>query len=328
MQEELLRMKSGVPTESNGNYSSGWNARKSLSLLKMSLCRPAKLPVIDDDNDEEMEIVEDDREYLPEGRILTEKRHQENSSVREEKVSKNGDFGVGVDMVKNGDSLRGLKENVSEREEIDGNSRIVEPGFYLNPSDTSEVTKKRGILGDRSSRENSIPELNGLEKEEMTAKTGIFEQGLESVPTFDSSIDLHNPNLETLRTTENNAQEGSSLPPDLMKSKKSSTSRSLREFTQLEASLYNGLQILDNCSQKSPVGRSSVRFSFKPVDIKQLTSVVTNEVGVQTIASELGAEDSEYAVKCSNCTNKKSKKQLPKVCFSNLVVDFINFSLT
>lgn len=44
--------------EPNGGYSTGWNARRSLSLLKFSLNRPMTLPHIDDEGDEEMEIVE------------------------------------------------------------------------------------------------------------------------------------------------------------------------------------------------------------------------------------------------------------------------------
>lgn len=44
--------------EPNGGYSTGWNARRSLNLLKFSLNRPMTLPHIDDEGDEEMEIVE------------------------------------------------------------------------------------------------------------------------------------------------------------------------------------------------------------------------------------------------------------------------------
>ncbi|XP_078433175.1 kinesin-like protein KIN-12B [Wolffia australiana] len=73
LKEELLRMKSGGSNEINGNFSTGWNARKSLHLLKMSLCRPAKLPVIDDDNDEEMEIDERDVESEKEKKTEVEK---------------------------------------------------------------------------------------------------------------------------------------------------------------------------------------------------------------------------------------------------------------
>ncbi|CAL5391925.1 unnamed protein product [Camellia sinensis] len=60
LKDELLRMKAnGNQTDPNGGYSTGWNARRSLNLLKFSLNRPMTLPHIDDDSDEEMEIIED-----------------------------------------------------------------------------------------------------------------------------------------------------------------------------------------------------------------------------------------------------------------------------
>ncbi|XP_052208701.1 kinesin-like protein KIN-12B isoform X2 [Diospyros lotus] len=60
LKDELLRMKAdGNQTDPNGNYSTGWNARRSLNLLKFSLNRPMTLPHVDDDSDEEMEIVEE-----------------------------------------------------------------------------------------------------------------------------------------------------------------------------------------------------------------------------------------------------------------------------
>ncbi|MQL90771.1 hypothetical protein Taro_023374 [Colocasia esculenta] len=59
LKDELVRMKSGIATDGQGSYSTGWNVRRSLNLLKMSLGRPTVLPVIDDDGDEEMEIDDD-----------------------------------------------------------------------------------------------------------------------------------------------------------------------------------------------------------------------------------------------------------------------------
>lgn len=60
LKDELLRMKeNGNQTDPNGGYSSGWNARRSLNLLKFSLNRPMMLPYVDEDGDEEMEIVEE-----------------------------------------------------------------------------------------------------------------------------------------------------------------------------------------------------------------------------------------------------------------------------
>ncbi|OVA12970.1 Kinesin [Macleaya cordata] len=65
LKDELLRMKeNGNSANSNGGYATSWNARRSLNILKMSLNRPATLPHIEDDSDEEMEIDEEAVERL------------------------------------------------------------------------------------------------------------------------------------------------------------------------------------------------------------------------------------------------------------------------
>ncbi|KAH9327601.1 hypothetical protein KI387_007779, partial [Taxus chinensis] len=61
LKDELMRMKSkdnNQPASSSG-YSTGWNARRSLNLLRMSLA-PLALQHIDTDSDEDMEIDEED----------------------------------------------------------------------------------------------------------------------------------------------------------------------------------------------------------------------------------------------------------------------------
>ncbi|GMH08058.1 hypothetical protein Nepgr_009898 [Nepenthes gracilis] len=65
LKDELLRMKAhGSQTDPTGAYSSGWNARRSLNLLKFSLNLPMTLPHVDDDGDEVMEIDEEAVEKL------------------------------------------------------------------------------------------------------------------------------------------------------------------------------------------------------------------------------------------------------------------------
>ncbi|KAI3523586.1 hypothetical protein L1887_01816 [Cichorium endivia] len=65
LKDELLRMKENTNQgDPSGKYSTGWNARRSLNLLKYSLNRPMMLPRMDDDGDEEMEIVEEAEQVL------------------------------------------------------------------------------------------------------------------------------------------------------------------------------------------------------------------------------------------------------------------------
>ncbi|CAN4090790.1 unnamed protein product [Withania somnifera] len=70
LKDELIRVKADESqADQNGNYSSGWNACRSLNLLKFSLNRPMTLPLLDDDGDIGMEIVEETEllGLLPEG---------------------------------------------------------------------------------------------------------------------------------------------------------------------------------------------------------------------------------------------------------------------
>ncbi|KAK9072490.1 hypothetical protein SSX86_008924 [Deinandra increscens subsp. villosa] len=69
LKDELLRMKSnGNQLNPGAGYSTSWNARRSLNLLKYSLnCHPKTMPHFDVDNDddnEEMEIVEEAEQVI------------------------------------------------------------------------------------------------------------------------------------------------------------------------------------------------------------------------------------------------------------------------
>lgn len=88
LKDELLRMKANgnQPTDSNGSYSTGWNARRSLNLLKFSLNRPTTLPHVDDDGDEEMEIDEEAVEKLWVQVGLQSVNGEENSKIDAGKI--------------------------------------------------------------------------------------------------------------------------------------------------------------------------------------------------------------------------------------------------
>ncbi|WVZ85012.1 hypothetical protein U9M48_031976 [Paspalum notatum var. saurae] len=63
LKDELHRMKSiGGLEGNNGSFGTGWNPRRSLHLLKMSMGRPTTFQAIKEDSDEEMEIDENDVE--------------------------------------------------------------------------------------------------------------------------------------------------------------------------------------------------------------------------------------------------------------------------
>ncbi|KAF8765952.1 hypothetical protein HU200_007990 [Digitaria exilis] len=62
LKDELHRMKSNGGLGNSGSVATGWNPRRSLHLLKMSLGRPTTFQAIKEDSDEEMEIDENDVE--------------------------------------------------------------------------------------------------------------------------------------------------------------------------------------------------------------------------------------------------------------------------
>ncbi|KAL7617395.1 hypothetical protein Lser_V15G02697 [Lactuca serriola] len=67
LRDELVRVKAtGNQGDTCGGYSTGWNARRSLNLLKFTLNCPMILPRVDDDGDEEMEIVKMEEDKVSE----------------------------------------------------------------------------------------------------------------------------------------------------------------------------------------------------------------------------------------------------------------------
>ncbi|KAI3716452.1 hypothetical protein L1987_67345 [Smallanthus sonchifolius] len=67
LKDELLRMKSNSnQIDPSAGYSTGWNARRSLNILKYSLNHPKMMPHLDydDNDDEEMEIVEETEQVI------------------------------------------------------------------------------------------------------------------------------------------------------------------------------------------------------------------------------------------------------------------------
>lgn len=102
----------------------------------------------------------------------------------------------------------------------------------------------------------------------------------------------------------------------------SSTLSAFAETDRLAASLHHGLEVIDKHRKSSILGRSSFRFSYKPVEYEP--KPVKKEVGVQTVSQK-----NEFL--CSNCksqnseevkdTNDGSNLQLVPVDGSSLVDD-------
>ena len=71
----------------------------------------------------------------------------------------------------------------------------------------------------------------------------------------------------------------------------------------LEASIRQGLEIIDNQRQSSALRRSSFRFPFKPEESKPFLPVDKVDVGVQTFPGDISEENSVIFT-CSSCKNR------------------------
>lgn len=138
LKDELMRMKSKDNNQpaNNGGYSTGWNARRSYNLLRLSLCRPLTLPHTDTDSDEEMEIDEDAVESLSSERTILSTIDEE--STRDSRTSSSCE----KEEIQN--DLYGLnRENVSA-------STKIEPNNDLCPSTIDLVVESKELNNELS----------------------------------------------------------------------------------------------------------------------------------------------------------------------------------
>ena len=162
--DELVRMKAnGTPTNANGSYSTSWNARRSLNLLKLSLNRPMTLSHIEDDSDEEMEIDEEAVERLC-IQVGLQSTHSEENNINERIsacVSSNisnpatPNSGVACDSEQGSDEADVNMEDCQlgdATEEVD-NHGVVSREPALNNSESSNLNDRQ------SHQKNSVKEL-------------------------------------------------------------------------------------------------------------------------------------------------------------------------
>ncbi|KAI3923506.1 hypothetical protein MKW92_052359 [Papaver armeniacum] len=332
LKDELLRMKANANPAAagpNGGYSTSWSARRSLSILKMSLNQPMTLPHIDDDSDEEMEIDEEAVERLcneVENNINEREVASENAEVKalssddpiSAPVSKQGLEVADVHMevcplegitkeeaVENGmviyDQVKDVKDPIEEQLQEGGPTceTLVE-----NHSADASVSKTDVSCSPSAALPSNLSIISCeatpvLRSPPLSVSPRVNESSRKSLKT----LSMLSASQKDLAEEKNLGLED--LPRKSVKCKSSSVQTSTNGFTQTEhlaASLHRGLQIIDSHRQSTAFGRSSFRFAeLKPL----LLTVDKVDVGVQTVSleSEVPVEDaSEYL--CSNCKNR------------------------
>nr|GEY01429.1 kinesin-like protein KIN12B isoform X2 [Tanacetum cinerariifolium] len=141
LKDELIRIKStGNQVDPSAGYSTGWNARRSINVLKYSLHHPLILPHVDDDGDEEMEIVdeteqatvpsnEDNKSTTP-----IERKDSADSDVTMEEVVSEQDRNIEVAGVRNPETNGDNQDTLSLPHNGDNQDS-------LDPSEVSPILK-------------------------------------------------------------------------------------------------------------------------------------------------------------------------------------------
>ncbi|XP_022761807.1 kinesin-like protein KIN-12B [Durio zibethinus] len=307
LKDELHRMKANGnnQTDPNGSYSTGWNARRSLNLLKFSLNHPRTLPHVDEDGDEEMEI--------------------------DEEAVANFSAQVGLQAA----DIYHCSNEVTNLEIIgsDSGNTTSENGCAGDPwPKASECAKAHYAQDTDVNMEEEITEVPKT-SENMIADCVEPDTNTRNIFSAHESV-KENPGHVTVETTDGDSpvilkSPIPSVSPEVNWSRKSLRTSSMFAASQkhlkddgpegmrvsftstehLADSLHRGLESID---QSLALRRSSFRFSLKPADSKPILAAHKADVGVQTFPQDYEIQGEEAVVfLCSNCkqrTNLEGKE--------------------
>ncbi|XP_042395837.1 kinesin-like protein KIN-12B [Zingiber officinale] len=284
LKDELLRMKSNGSTGTTGSFSSAWNARRSLNLLKMSLNHSNTLPILKDDTDVEMEIDERDVEMLCTGGI-----HLDGQAKEPTRLSTS-------------------QEELHELCQAPMDDEILLPVSNAQKGNNVLEEKEPVICSEETHKPSSTMDLVST-----PCSIGIVPCQTSSVliiPTLSTSPVTENYSRKSLRTSSSTSASHKILQDDISGAPNvsiaynsyplsSSCSRASKN-ENLAASLQRGLQIIDNQQRSSAVRRSTFRFSISLADGKPIVPINKADVGIQTLADD--SELTELATYvCSSC---------------------------
>ncbi|GMI90096.1 hypothetical protein like AT3G23670 [Hibiscus trionum] len=297
LKDELHRMKANGnnQTDPNAGYSSGWNARRSLNLLKFSLNHPSALPHVDEDGDEEMEIDEEAVEnlcaqvglqyadiYNQSNEVTKLEMNESDSGTASSKIRCVGDPGINA-------SECGKAQDVEDQhieEEISDEPKTSES---MTVDCAEPATSTPNII----TAHDSVKENPG----HLTIETTDGDSsGILKSPTSSVSPKV-NQSRKSLRT--------SSVLTASQKDPKDDGPEAMRvSFTPTEhlaASLHRGLEVI---GRSLALRRSSYRFSLKHADSKPTLAAFKVDVGIQTFPQDYDIQGEENL--CTNCKKRKN----------------------
>ncbi|KAK4585605.1 hypothetical protein RGQ29_023027 [Quercus rubra] len=334
LRDELHRVKAKGynPHDSDGGHSAAW-IRRSMNLLKSSLSCPITLRHVDDDGDEEMEIDEEAVEILCERvdkQIASSEANNTIDVSKEEtvnSVSQQVEFedlsGCIKDQISEDIDVK-MEEGASEQDDI----MIVDCVEPVNVRDNSVCTVSEPLNGvsatiSSADAQNDLSNgsLNCVSPHSLSIVPSDVSPVLKSpTPSVSPRISSSRKSLRTssmLTASQKDLEDDNKLGLDashisFKKSVRSSSSSALctqksKNFLtpteHLEASIRQGLEIIDSQRQSSALRRSSFRFPFKPEESKPFLPVDKVDVGVQTFPGDISEENS-LIFTCSSCKNR------------------------
>ncbi|XP_073138278.1 kinesin-like protein KIN-12B isoform X2 [Henckelia pumila] len=342
LKDELHRMKTnGNQTGQNGAYATGWNARRSLNLLKFSLNRPLTLPRLDDDGDAEMEIVMEGEEVGEANK--SSDAHEIGCPCTQSRVSKDRSVEEARSEIKNTCSGKqgyddldvDMDDEAFETVDEDKTKLII----HRQTEKNSEMTLDNGSCGPRKSL-LSCPSIQLSSELENTPEKSMncAEDDGASIPSMipdDVSLILKSPipsvspklncSRKSLRTS-STASASQSVTPQrsnfeasqvsLAKPSNSFCAKSLSNRKncfasndQLASTLQHGIRIIESQRLSSAVRRSSFRFSCIPLEAMPVVKV---DAGVQTmfITEEKSLENNTRESVCHACKARNLQEEL------------------
>ncbi|XP_021745638.1 kinesin-like protein KIN-12B [Chenopodium quinoa] len=328
LKDELLRMKANRnQSDPKAAYANSWNARRSLSLLKMSLNHPMVLHHLDADGDEEMEIDEEAVKKLC-NVVRQQSGGLENSQCKDECIEKPSSEISDVSM----------EEVISE---IDDNEIIVDGGNLLaaEGKDTVKIENKAvsesqcKLIEDGSAFLSSpanmadaeatnspsngpldtlVPEVNVipcdvspiLPSPPKSVSPRIVSSSRKSLRTS-SMLTASQKDVENFGLSKKDAHASlakSSLRNSQLALTIMSGNNARSSTDHLAASLHRGLEIIDNQRMSSAFRKSAFRLSFKLAELKPILPVEKVDVGIQTLPDSIEMPEIDgINYLCSNC---------------------------
>uniref|UniRef100_A0A6N2MYD1 Kinesin-like protein n=1 Tax=Salix viminalis TaxID=40686 RepID=A0A6N2MYD1_SALVM len=334
LRDELHRVKA------NSNNPTGWDPRKSLNILKSLIHPRHRLPQVDEDGDEMMEIDEEaieklciqvglepagsaDEKYVGEGRSIIEQGTEDTDVDMEEAIplqAENHEILISSCAKPARNTSESCEEPAGERRFLSSSAskliteespnEMVVFGSSCITSGSEKGNSGISATGEPNSSQNET--VNCVSPSSLSFLLCALKSPTPSVsPRISSSKSLRTSSI--LTASQKDSKDESKPGPENMRisfaksnssvARTAQTSKSCLAPTEhLAASLHRGLEIIDSHHKSSVFRRLSFRFPSKPAGSNPILPV---DVGVQTFP-----QDDEISERVFSCTNCKAKTQL------------------